>query len=211
MLDDLARLGAALVAGALIGLERELHDKPAGFRTNILICVGAALFAIVSHRMAGGPDDDSTRIAAQVVSGIGFLGAGAIIQHRGSVHGLTTAATIWVVASIGLAFGAGQWISGTLGTLVTGLVLFGLTYAEAFIDRWRSAGIFEIRIDDGDEGLDRVNLIVAESGLRRDFWALTRKDNILIVEAKLVGPGRVIRSVQERLARAHGVRSLQRR
>lgn len=105
----LVRCGAAALCGAMIGLERELKRKPAGFRTNILICVGAAIYMSAGLLLihAGGEQGDPARIAAQVVTGVGFLGAGAIIQAGGAVTGLTTAATIWVVASIGLIAGAG--------------------------------------------------------------------------------------------------------
>jgi len=103
------RCGAAALCGAMIGLERELKRKPAGFRTNILICVGAAIYMSAGLLLvhAGGEQGDPARIAAQVVTGVGFLGAGSILQSGGVVTGLTTAATIWVVASIGLVAGAG--------------------------------------------------------------------------------------------------------
>jgi putative Mg2+ transporter-C (MgtC) family protein len=105
----MVRCGVAALCGAIIGLERELKQKPAGFRTNILICVGAAIYMCSGLLLtnAGGMTGDPARIAAQVVTGIGFLGAGAIIQSGGRVTGLTTAATIWVVAAIGLIAGAG--------------------------------------------------------------------------------------------------------
>src|ERR671924_327040 len=103
------RCGAAALCGAMIGLERELKRKPAGFRTNILICVGAAIYMSTGLLLvhAAGEEGDPARIAAQVVTGVGFLGAGSIIQAGGGVTGLTTAATIWVVAGIGLVAGAG--------------------------------------------------------------------------------------------------------
>jgi putative Mg2+ transporter-C (MgtC) family protein len=95
----------AIGCGAVIGIERQFKHKPAGLRTNITICLGAAVFTLISQSMAGS-QDSITRIAAQIVTGVGFLGAGAVIQDRGGIHGLTTAATIWLVASIGMACGA---------------------------------------------------------------------------------------------------------
>ena len=95
--QDSLSLLVALLLGAAIGLERELSDKAAGLRTNILICVGSCLFAVLSRNLANVPGTDITRIAAQIVSGIGFLGAGAIMREGEHVTGLTTAATIWVV------------------------------------------------------------------------------------------------------------------
>ena len=106
----MVRCGAAALCGAMIGLERELKNKPAGFRTNILICLGSAMYMAVGLLLvneAGEGRSDPARIAAQVVTGIGFLGAGCIIQERARVKGLTTAATIWVVAAIGIVAGAG--------------------------------------------------------------------------------------------------------
>src|SRR5581483_2932516 len=103
------RLLLAAALGAAIGLERELRRKPAGLRTNILIALGSALFTTVSLELAGVNGGTSDRITAQIVTGIGFLGAGAIMRHRESVHGLTTAATIWVNAAVGVAAGAGRF------------------------------------------------------------------------------------------------------
>src|SRR4029077_1092760 len=101
------RLGVGLVLGAVIGFERELHRQPAGFRTHALVALGSALFTIVSAYGFAGSNVDPTRIAAKIVSGIGFIGAGTILQHRGNIRGLTTAASLWSVAAIGMAAGAG--------------------------------------------------------------------------------------------------------
>ncbi len=126
----LLRVAFAALCGGAIGLERERRGKPAGFRTNILICVGAALYMLVGELVtAGGGSLPDTRIAAQVVTGIGFLGAGTILHARGAVLGLTSAATIWVVAAIGLLIGAGFPVLGLLATL---LVLLTLEFLAAF-------------------------------------------------------------------------------
>ncbi|MGD2067995.1 MAG: MgtC/SapB family protein [Gemmatimonadota bacterium] len=139
----LAKLALAALLGGVIGWERELSDKPAGLRTNLLICVGAALLAHISLAFATAVYDgpqiraDPSRIAAQIVSGIGFLGAGTIIQARGSVTGLTTAATLWVVAAIGIAVG-GEAYAAAVGA--TGLVLVALVplgWLETRIERRR--------------------------------------------------------------------------
>ena len=133
-IDLVLRLLLAAGLGAVIGIERELRRKPAGLRTNILIALGSALFTTVSIQLAqnGGTSD---RIAAQIVTGIGFLGAGAILRDRGSVHGMTTAATIWVNAAIGMAVGAGEYAMASLSTVVTLIVLAVLPPAEAYFDR----------------------------------------------------------------------------
>jgi putative Mg2+ transporter-C (MgtC) family protein len=118
----LLRLTVAAGLGGAIGLERELRERQAGLRTHLVVCVGSALFTLVSAYAFVSPKVDPTRIAAQIVSGIGFLGAGAIIRQGLSVRGLTTAATLWLVAAIGMASGAGYYdaaIIATLGALLT--------------------------------------------------------------------------------------------
>jgi len=130
---DLLGLLMAAIFGALIGAERQLSGKAAGLRTNILICLGAAVYTIVSSEMGGGQSDSITRIAAQIVSGIGFLGAGAIIQDRGGIHGLTTAATIWLVASIGMACGAGFYLLALISTAIAVTVLLALAPLAAWL------------------------------------------------------------------------------
>src|ERR1700689_763422 len=121
MLHDLnsyivARLLLAGLLGGLVGLERELRHKPAGLRTNMLICFGAALFTIISYEMAGTVGGDHTRIAAQIIPGIGFIGAGVVIRGRAGVVGITSAATIFVMASIGMAVGAGMVVTSIFAT-----------------------------------------------------------------------------------------------
>ena len=134
LLPVMLKLLVAILCGGLIGVEREINDKPAGLRTNILICVGAAIFMILSMEMpsfaGAGIVADPGRIGAQIVTGIGFLGAGAIIQSRGSVHGLTTAATIWIVASIGMAVGIGMFAFSIMATTIILFVLVGLGHVE---------------------------------------------------------------------------------
>jgi putative Mg2+ transporter-C (MgtC) family protein len=135
-LEDLARVlpfflvrcGVAAVCGALIGIERELKNKPAGFRTNILICLGSSIYMTVGLLVPG--NVDPTRIAAQVVTGIGFLGAGCIIQSGNNVRGLTTAATIWVVASIGIVAGAGYPVLAFISSIIVITTLAALRRLE---------------------------------------------------------------------------------
>lgn len=118
----------AILCGGLIGLERELKHKPAGLRTNILICLGSALFTILSVLMSRSSDGfpgDPTRVAAQIVSGIGFLGGGIILQSGGGITGLTSAATVWVVAAIGMGIGLGFPITSAI---FTGTVFFTLYF-----------------------------------------------------------------------------------
>jgi len=119
----IARLAVAALLGGIIGLERELRHKPAGLRTNIFICFGAAMFTVLSDQLARGFGGDHTRIAAQIIPGIGFIGAGSILHARGSITGLTTAATLFVVASVGMATGGGLYITAVFAT---GVILIAL-------------------------------------------------------------------------------------
>src|SRR5688572_18658130 len=144
--DLLAKLALATLLGGVIGWEREASGKPAGLRTNILICVGAALLTELSIKfstISGGdvPRWDPARITAQIVSGIGFLGAGTIMQAKGTVTGLTTAATLWVVAAIGMTAGAGLFIEATGTTLLVLVVLWPLGWVEDRIEGSRRGRI----------------------------------------------------------------------
>jgi putative Mg2+ transporter-C (MgtC) family protein len=156
----LGRLGLAVLLGGAVGLERELHEKPAGLRTNILICLGAALFTHLSLHFSSwggvGTPSDPARVASQIVSGIGFLGAGAIIQSRGNVTGLTTAATIWMVAAIGMAVGGGSEEVAVGGTVLILLVLVGLGAVEHRVEAGWSGLQIMVRIGEGEGELDRV-------------------------------------------------------
>lgn len=129
------RLTLGLVLGAIVGFERELHRQPAGFRTHSLVALGAALFTIVSGFGFDGPGSDPTRIAAQIVSGIGFIGAGTILQYRGHIRGLTTAASLWSIAAVGMAAGAGMWILAIMATVLMLIILSILDRIESFARR----------------------------------------------------------------------------
>ncbi len=132
--DYVWRLLLAAGLGAAVGLEREYRQKPAGLRTNILIALGSAVFTVLSIGMTSGTGD-SSRVAGQIVTGIGFLGGGAIMRNRDSVHGMTTAATIWVNASIGVAAGSGQYMLASFATALTLFVLVVLPPIESYFER----------------------------------------------------------------------------
>ena len=138
--SDIVPVLLAVGCGTVIGLERQLKHKAAGLRTNILICLGAAVFTIISREMASGSQDSITRIAAQIVTGVGFLGAGAVIQDRGGIHGLTTAATIWLMASIGMACGARFYGLAIFSTILALVVLVGLGQVDKYIGVGRDNG-----------------------------------------------------------------------
>lgn len=127
--SSLTRLVLAAILGGLIGLERELNHRPTGLRTNMFICFGAALFTVLSAELAGVPSD-AARIAAQIIPGIGFIGAGSILHTRGLPSGITSAATLFVVASIGMAAGGGLYVTAMFATGVVLITLFVLGHLE---------------------------------------------------------------------------------
>lgn len=152
------RIVIAAVLGALVGLDRELSDQPAGLRTHILVSIGAALFTMAGAYgvdgtlgVSDGVKFDPTRVAAQVVTGIGFLGAGAILRRGMNVRGLTTAAGLWVTAAIGLAIGLGFYYVSVVTTLVSVLALFGLKRLERRLLRRLKPGRYEFIVDAGPE------------------------------------------------------------
>jgi len=128
------RLLLAAFVGGLLGVEREMRQKSAGFRTNILIGIGSAVFTMMSIAISADRGDPG-RIAAQIVTGMGFLGAGAILRTRNGVHGLTTAATVWVNAALGIAAGAGEYHLAVIGALITMAVLLVLHPIERGIEK----------------------------------------------------------------------------
>lgn len=134
-LELVERLCLAAVLGGALGFEREWRQKYAGLRTNILIAIGSALFTVMSIDLSASSGGDPTRVAAQIVTGIGFLGAGAIMRTGGGIRGLTTAAMIWVNAAIGVAVGGGEYHVAIIATVVTLVVLVLLNPVERWIDR----------------------------------------------------------------------------
>jgi len=144
-IEPLGRLGLAALLGALLGLEREWHNRSAGLRTNTLIALGSAVFTLMSIMMvARDGQGDATRIPAQIVTGIGFLGGGAILRTRGGVQGLTTAATVWVNAAVGMAAGAGLFVLAISSTFTALVVLTLLKRVERKMDRYRPAAELEL-------------------------------------------------------------------
>ena len=133
----LGRLLLAAVLGGAIGAERELNDQAAGLRTHMLLTIGACLFTLISaYGFGSGIGTDPSRLAAQIVTGIGFLGGGAIVRHGLTVKGLTTAASIWATASVGVAIGAGSYVLGIGGTVLVVGTLFGLRRVSNLLQRW---------------------------------------------------------------------------
>jgi putative Mg2+ transporter-C (MgtC) family protein len=180
MLTDLELLGwrlLAVVLGGAIGAERELGDQAAGLRTHMLLTIGACLFTLISvYGFGGGIGTDPSRLAAQIVTGIGFLGGGAIVRHGLTVKGLTTAASIWATASVGVVIGAGSYVLGIGGVVLVVGTLFGL--------RREGADLRGLEHQQDDEG-DRIVLLVKPRPLyqpERLLDALKGLEGVLQVE-----------------------------
>jgi putative Mg2+ transporter-C (MgtC) family protein len=162
--STLARLFVAAILGGLIGLERQLRHKPAGLRTNMFICFGAAMFTVLSKELAG-VESDSARIAAQIIPGIGFIGAGSILHSRGSVTGLTTAATLFVVASVGMAAGGGLYITAVFATALILIALALLGRMEARYELRNVLRTYEVTGQNAEAMLREVNRILDDERL----------------------------------------------
>jgi putative Mg2+ transporter-C (MgtC) family protein len=177
------RLLVAAVLGALVGLEREIHDHPAGMRTHLLVSLGSAGFTVLSIAAFPAPGADPARIAAQIVSGIGFLGAGAILKEGATIRGLTTAASLWTIAAVGMAAGAGAWI---LAITIAAIALVSLWPLQLIADRFigRSPHIVRLRlVVDDPAALARVISVITDSGGSVVHFATTvRKTQRLTAE-----------------------------
>ena len=191
----------AVVLGGAIGLERELKAKPAGLRTNILICIGATLLTHVSMTMVmqnGLRIGDPARLAAQIVSGVGFLGAGTIMQGSGMVTGLTSAATIWVVAAIGIAIGADNFIGAAGAGILVTLVLAGLGRLERTLRRVRRVAYITIRAKP-ETTLESITQTLGEEGIRVKSASTFDHPRDRTFELKLTGPSVQFEVVPQRL------------
>lgn len=199
--EHIARVIGAIVFGGLIGLEREIRDKPVGFRTVVLICVAVCIFTIVSEEV-GGPDMDTTRIAAQIVTGIGFLGAGAILRGKRGIYGLTTAATIWAVAAVGMSVGFGRFGLAVLGTgaILVALLLFDL------IESWIGARLdiqnYRLMMANSGTALEQVTNLFAAGGLRTIKKNWYEDASSLVFEVRALGAKQRHEEMRFRLARS---------
>lgn len=207
------KIGTAFVAGLMLGIERERKDKPAGLRTIVLITIGAAIYMIVGEfivRVTEGPQSttraDPTRVASQVVTGIGFLGAGTIIQSRESVHGLTTAATIWVAAGIGVLSGAGFPILALMSAVTVVLVLVALDPFRDWLSQRGEWGEFEVLVSDDSLTLGRFRHALEHHDAREgESRSEDGERRVLVSYSK---SGASSRRLLEALARIDGIRGV---
>ncbi len=187
-LDDLFKILLALLAGGLIGAEREFRDKSAGFRTMILITLGATLFTILSHRLA--PNSDPNRIAANIVTGIGFLGAGAILRDGLRITGLTTAATIWLAAAVGMAIGGNHWVLALATTLAAVTVLILFPVVENWIDSLSHSHSYQVRCALDPDVYTELDRMVKASGVKVYARKRTKSGDTMVCTWNTVGKPR---------------------
>ncbi|MEZ0396602.1 MAG: MgtC/SapB family protein [Anaerolineales bacterium] len=160
--EDLIKLLLAILVGGVIGIEREVHSKAAGLRTITLICFGATLFTVLSSRF-----EEADRVAANIVTGIGFLGAGAILFAEGKVKGLTTASSIWVSAALGMAIGQGQYMLAAVGTVLVVVILAFFARLDRLVDRFgRETRSYEVVCANRPEKLDELDALFQAMRLR---------------------------------------------
>lgn len=164
MHEDVIKLLLAILVGGLIGVEREFRDRTAGFRTIIFICVGATLFTIFSIKLGG--DKDPVRIAANIVSGVGFIGAGAILRDEGRVMGVTTASTIWLAAALGMGIGGGYYLFPGVVTVIISIVLWIFPRFEERIGNIREQRTYQVVCLINHEKVKQLEARLREHGLR---------------------------------------------
>jgi putative Mg2+ transporter-C (MgtC) family protein len=180
----LIRLLLALVLGGAIGIEREYRDKSAGFRTLTLICVGSCLFTLVSMLLTNGTTD---RIASNIVTGIGFLGAGVIFKSDKGVNGLTTAASVWAVAAIGMAAASGLYLISVVTCLVMLIILVAFNPIEEWLDRLNKERVYRIVTPYQPEIIDKYEELMKKSRLSYRRSKRMRKGEDILLEWKVRG------------------------
>jgi putative Mg2+ transporter-C (MgtC) family protein len=187
MPDYFLRLIVAAAIGGIVGIERDIKGKPAGMRTNMLMCVGSCLVMILSVEVArdAGPPADPARIAAQVVTGVGFIGAGMILRSRVSVIGLTSAATVWFISAIGLVVGYGNYALAGVAATLTILTLSGLNRLEKRIEKSRQLHIVRMHIT--GPNLGRVRNVLVENRVTPDEIEVKRTDTGVAIDVEYVG------------------------
>lgn len=178
----------AFVIGAIIGIEREFRSKPAGFRTMILICVGSCLFTILSKEAAAGTTD---RIASNIVTGIGFIGAGVIFKEGISVNGLTTAALIWITAALGMAIGYHNYPITILVAGMVVIVLFILEPVQRFIERFHKVKDYRIRSSDTTQTFKKeLEIFLKTNDLDFRCMKMTKENNDALYIYRISAPDR---------------------
>jgi len=207
LVEKLIKLGMAVLIGGIVGVEREFQDKAAGFRTIILITVGSTLFTIFSLNMD--PGFTQTRIAANIVTGIGFLGAGAIIREGGRIAGMTTAATIWLSAALGMGIGAGELTFVSIATLVIVVVLLVFPHFEERIDRIRESRSYRIVVAiDKAEKVAEVQKAFNENSMHVLDHHETKSGDSITGTWRVIGPVKGHDKITRKMLEDHDIKEM---
>lgn len=182
--EDILKFAASMAAGSIIGAEREYKSKNAGFRTITLITIGATLFTILSKQIAGGTD---FHVVGNIVVGVGFLGAGVIFKDGTNVSGITTAATIWISAAIGMAIGAGEYAFAFLTLTSVLIILLGFSGMQAIIDNKNATKYYKITIKNHSNSYKFIKNFSKECQLKSKQVNLSKMDNTLRYTFKISG------------------------
>jgi putative Mg2+ transporter-C (MgtC) family protein len=190
ILEITLKLLLAIALGGIIGLERETSHKPAGLRTHILICVSSAMMMVLSQLVLtgkGGTGGDLVRIAAAVITGMGFIGAGTIMQSQGIVHGLTTASTLWTVSGLGLVIGAGYYL---IAVIFSGLILGTLVLLHRIEETHLKKSLYHyhLRIKDSPDILVNLRKLIFHLGLKLAELSLKKEKDVSIVTLSFSSP-----------------------
>jgi putative Mg2+ transporter-C (MgtC) family protein len=198
------KLGLSLLIGAFIGAEREYKNKAAGLRTLVLICLGSTMFTIISESL--GAESETGRIASNIVTGIGFLGAGAIMREGLTVSGLTTASSIWVTAALGMAVGAGEYYLSFLGTVVVLIVLTLFGYVQEMVDKYQKAIQLHI-VFSGDPSGRNLEENMKRHGLKFSRARTIKKEGDAIFRYDVTGPQKKLDAFLTDLNRNRDIKS----
>lgn len=198
---DLIKVGLAVLCGGLLGLERQYKNKIAGFRTIILICLGSTLFTIVAQT-------SGNLAAMNIVTGVGFIGAGVIFKDNVGVSGLTTAAVIWVSAGIGMVIGSEHYLLGVVSTIVVLMVLVTFSLLEDYIDKIHRDKLFVIEFTNGDfENIEHIRKLITANGLKFNTVNISKKDGCLQTAIWVTGRKINLSKLAETLLKMPEIRS----
>jgi len=184
MNEDILKLLLSVALGGIIGLERQYREKAAGFRTIIVICIGTTVFSILSSKFGWG---DPSRIAAGIVTGIGFLGAGVIIQNKGQISGLTTAATVWYAAALGMGIGLGEYTFSFASVVIVLLILSFFPYLEKIIGRLNEISSYSIMMEYNKKHIAEIKELFIENNLTIITTIKSRKKDKISILWKVKG------------------------
>ena len=205
-LSDVIKIAVSIICGSILGFEREYRNKTAGFRTIILICLGSTIYTMVSESAMGVSDD---RIAANIITGVGFIGAGVIFKDNLSITGLTTAAVIWVAAAIGMVAGVGDHYLALLLSLVVLIVLSMFKWVEAFIDNLHHRQTFIIKFRDAEmKKLEETEALMKKERLSVRRLQVAKVNEALVVTVEISGKKHTMQAIVEKLIAQPNIRQV---